>query len=69
MGVILSAFEIFEKKIADLFQEFFCGRFDTSGSIIPLSVPEIEGGSPERDGEEEEKGLVLDYSCSWMTFH
>ena len=23
----------------------------------------------ERDGEEEEKGLVLDYSCSWMTFH
>ena len=38
----------------------FSGRFDTSGSMIARSVPEIEGGSPERDGEEgeEENGLV-----------
>ena len=38
--------------------------------MIPLSVPEIEGGSPERDGGEgeegEEEGLVLEYSSSWM---
>ena len=33
--------------------------------MIRLSVPEIEGGSPERDGEEGE-GLVLEYSSSWM---
>ena len=32
--------------------------------MIPLSVPEIEGGSPEHDGE----GLVLEYSSSWMVF-
>ena len=31
----------------------------------PLSVPKIEGGSPERHGGEEE-GLVLEYSSSWM---
>ena len=31
--------------------------------MIPLSVPEIEGGSPERHGGEE--GLVLEYSSSW----
>ena len=40
--------------------EFFPGRFDTSGSMIPHLVPEIEGGYPERDGgaeeEEEEEG-------------
>ena len=35
--------------------------------MIPLLVPDIEGGSPERDGEEEEEGgaeegLVLQYS-------
>ena len=38
--------------------------------MIPLSVPEIEGGYPERyggeeegeEGEEEEEGLVLEYS-------
>ena len=37
--------------------------------MIRLSVPEIEGGSPERDGEEgegEEEGLVLEYSSSWI---
>ena len=28
--------------------------FDTSGSMIRLSVPEIEGRSPERRGGEEE---------------
>ena len=44
----------------------FYGRFDTSGSMIPHSVPEIEGGSPERDGGEGE-GLVLAYSSSWMS--
>ena len=52
------------------FSEFFPEIFpvvDTSGSMIPLSVPEIEGGSPERDGGEEEgEGLVLEYSSSWM---
>ena len=40
--------------------------------MIPLSVPEIEGGSPERDGGgegEEEEELVLAYSSSWMSFH
>ena len=47
--------------------DFFPGRFDTSGSMIARSVPEIEGGSLERDGEGEEgEGLVLDYSSSWM---
>ena len=70
MGVILSAFdnfEIFEKKNCRFVSEIFSGRFDTSGSMIPLSVPEIEGGYPERDGEEgEEEGLVLEYSSSWM---
>ena len=38
--------------------------------MIPLSVPEIEGGYPKRygggegeeEGEEEEEGLVLEYS-------
>ena len=41
--------------------------------MIPLLVPEIEGGYPERDGGEgaegaegEEEGLVLEYSSSWM---
>ena len=51
----------------------FSGRFDTSRSMIPHLVPEIEGGYPERDGEggeeEEEEGgegLVLENSRSWM---
>ena len=38
--------------------------------MIPHSVPEIEGGSPERHGEgaeEEEEGLVLEYSTSWIS--
>ena len=36
----------------------FSGRFDTSGSMIPLFllVPEIEGGYPERGGGGEEEG-------------
>ena len=37
--------------------------------MIPYLVPEIEGGYPERDGEgggEEEEGLVLENSRSWM---
>ena len=35
--------------------------------MIPHLVPEIEGGYPERDGEEEGgEGLVLEYSRSWM---
>ena len=37
--------------------------------MIPLSVPEIEGGYPERYGGEEgeeEEGLVLEYSSSWI---
>ena len=33
--------------------------------MIARSVPEIEGGSPELDGEEEE-GLVLEYSSSMI---
>ena len=50
----------------------FSGRFDTSGSMVPHLVPEIEGGYPERDGEggeEEEEGgegLVLENSRSWI---
>ena len=38
--------------------------------MIPHLVPEIEGGYPERDGEEEEEGgegLVLENSRSWMS--
>ena len=40
--------------------------------MVPRLVPEIEGGYPERDGEEGEEGeggegLVLEYSRSWMT--
>ena len=36
---------------------FFPGHFDTSGSMITLLVPEIEGGSPERHGGKvEEEG-------------
>ena len=47
----------------------FSGRFDTSGSMIALLVPKIEGGSPERDGgggeeEEEEEGQVWGNSMS-----
>ena len=38
--------------------------------MIALSVPEIEGGSPERHGEgAEEEGLVLGYSSSWIHLH
>ena len=47
----------------------FSDCFDTIGSMIPYLVPEIEGGYPERDGEgggEEEEGLVLENSRSWM---
>ena len=43
----------------------FSGRFDTSGSMIPFLVPEIEGGSPECDRGEGAEGLVLEYSSSW----
>ena len=39
--------------------------------MLPRLVPEIEGGYPERDGEEGEgggggEGLVLEYSRSWI---
>ena len=37
--------------------------------MVPHLVPEIEGGYPERDGEEEEEGgegLVLENSRSWI---
>ena len=42
--------------------------------MVPHLVPEIEGGYPERDGEEGEEGeegeggegLVLEYSRSWI---
>ena len=45
--------------------------------MIPLSVPEIDGGYPERyggeeEGEGEEEGLVLEYSRRldvWSNFH
>ena len=37
----------------------FSGRYDTSGSMIRLSVSEIEGEYPERDREEE--GLVQQF--------
>ena len=29
---------------------YFSGRFDTSGSILPLLVPEIEGGHSASEG-------------------
>ena len=48
------------------FSEIFSGRFDTSGSMIILLVPEIEGVSPERDGGEEGEGLVWADSSSWI---
>ena len=36
--------------------------------MLPRLVPEIEGGYPERDGEEGGgEGLVLEYSRSWIT--
>ena len=38
------------------FFEFFSGRFDTSGSMIPFLVPEIEGGYPQHHGGEGEEG-------------
>ena len=51
---------------SDFFSSDFSGRFATSGYILPLLVPEIEGGYPERDGgeeeEEEEEGQFLQYS-------
>ena len=65
-------FEIFFCDFFNIFiSDFFPGRFATSGSMIRLSVPEIEGGSPERDGGEGEgegegEGLVLEYSSSWI---
>ena len=40
--------------------------------MIARSVPEIEGGYPERHGEgpeEEEEGLVIEYSSSWIGFY
>ena len=44
------------------YSEFFSGRFDTSGSVIPRLIHKTEGGYPERDGgaeegEEEGQGL------------
>ena len=51
------------------FRIFSC-RFDTSGSMIPRLVPEIEGVYPERKGEgvgeEGAEGLVLTYSRKLM---
>ena len=46
----------------------FSANFETSGSMILRLVPEIEGGYPERDGEEGKggEGLVLEYSRSWI---
>ena len=58
----LSVFYFFCRFVS----EIFSGRFDTSGSMIPHLVPEIEGGYPERDGEEGGEGLVLEYSSSWI---
>ena len=55
-----------------LYSQFVSGRFDTSGSMIPLSVSEIERGYPERhrEGEgAEEEGLVLEYSSSWIQIY
>ena len=45
---------------------YFSVRFATSGYILPRSVPEIEGGYPERDGGggAEEEGQGLQYSRS-----
>ena len=37
--------------------------------MVPRLVPEIEGGYPERDGEEGGEGLVLEYSRSWIHNH
>ena len=54
--------------ISELFSYIF-GRFDTSGYILPLLVPEIEGGYPERDGgEEEEEGQDWRNSMSLISF-
>ena len=38
------------------YSEFFSGRFDTSGSMVPRLVHKIEGGYPERDIGAEEEG-------------
>ena len=62
-------FYFFRFLFQNFFLSYFSGRFDTSGYILPLAVPEIEGGYPERDGEEEEEGQFLQYSRSLMCFN
>ena len=58
---------MFEIFISEFFS-YFSGCFATSGYILPLSVPEMEGGYPERDGGggAEEEGQFLQYSRSLM---
>ena len=58
MFVYFFYFVDFVKKMLLLFffkSEFVLGCFDTSGSIIPLSVPEIEGGTLSVTEKEQKK--------------
>ena len=53
------------KKLSmEIFSEFFLGRFDTSGSMIPLLVPEIWPWAFFCDGRRSAGGIG--YSSSWM---
>ena len=51
----MTIFDHFDHFFSFLIQNF-SGRFDTSGSMIPRLVPEIEGGYPDRHGGGEEEG-------------
>ena len=55
-------FEIF---ISELFSYFF-GRFDTSGYILPLSVPEISPCGGFCDGPAAAARGGIGYSSSWI---
>ena len=55
--VLVFLFLFFEIFILDFFS-YFSGRFDTSGYILPLLVPEILPGDGFCDGRTEELGIL-----------
>ena len=58
--------KIFLNFFLDIFfsSDFFPGRFDTSGFMIRLSVPEIEGGTLSVTEKEKKKEKEKDWK--WM---
>ena len=52
---IFDFFLIFLIFFYSFYSEFFPGRFDTSGSMIPHLVPKIEGGTLSVMEEKEKK--------------